>query len=110
MIHADELKESLPAALKGRTRLLGREDVDSDGECVLYWMRTAIRVEENAALNVAIEFANRLTLPIVVYQGLSERYPYASDRHHTFILQGARDVQRAFADKNIAYVLHVERQ
>ena len=109
MIHIDELKESLPAALKERTRLLGREGVDSDGEFVLYWMRTAIRADENPALNVAIAFANRLGLPFLVYQGLSERYPFASDRHHTFILQGARDVQRAFADKNIAYVLHVER-
>ncbi|MGI9472394.1 MAG: FAD-dependent oxidoreductase [Rubripirellula sp.] len=40
---------------------------------------------------------------------MSERYPFASDRHHTFILQGARDVQLAMADKNLSYVLHVER-
>jgi hypothetical protein len=69
----------------------------------------AIRTDENPALNVAIHFANRLGLPLLVYQGLSERYPFASDRHHAFILQGARDVQRVLADKNIAYVLHVER-
>ncbi len=109
MNHIDELNESLPSDLEERTRLIGGEGVDSDGEFVLYWMRTAIRTDENPALNVAIEYANRLELPILVYQGLSERYPYASDRHHTFILQGARDVQRAFGDKKIAYLLHVER-
>ncbi len=108
MIHIDELRESLPAALKERTRLLGREGVNSDGEFVLYWMRTAIRSDENPALNAAMHFANRMGSPLLVYQGLSERYPFASDRHHTFILEGARDVQRALAEKNIAYVLHVD--
>ena len=80
MIHIDELKESLPAALAERTRLLSRERADSKGECVFYWMRTAIRAEENPVLDVAIHFANRLGLPLLVYQGLSERYPFASDR------------------------------
>ena len=56
-------------------------------------MRTAVRVDENPALNAAMEIANRLGLPVLIYHELSERYPYASDRHHTFILEGARDVQ-----------------
>ncbi len=90
-----ELHRSLPSALAERTRLLGRKQVSSEGDFVLYWMRTAIRTDENPALNVAIEFANQLGLPLLVYQGLSERYPFASDRHHTFVLQGARDVQLA---------------
>ncbi|TWU32014.1 Deoxyribodipyrimidine photo-lyase [Novipirellula artificiosorum] len=105
----DKLQESLPSALAERTRVLGRQHVNSEGDYVLYWMRTALRTDENPALNVAIEFANQLGLSLLVYHGLSERYPFASDRHHTFILQGARDVQRAFADSSICYVLHVER-
>ena len=109
MNHINELRESLPAALKERTRLIGREGVNSDGEFVLYWMRTAIRSDENPALNAAVHFANRLGSPLLIYQGLSERYPFASDRHHTFILEAVRDVQRALAEKNIAHVLHVER-
>ena len=36
-----------------------------------------------------------LGLPTFVYHGLSERYPYASDRHHRFILEGAIDVSKA---------------
>ena len=76
---------------------------------ICHWRRTAIRTDENPALNVAIHFANRLGLPLLVYQGLSERYPFASDRHHTFILHDARDVQLAFADKNITCLFHVER-
>ncbi len=105
----DELQHSLPAALAERTRLLGRKEGALAGDSVLYWMRTAIRTDENPALNVAVEFANQLGLPLLVYHGLSERYPYSSDRHHTFVLQGAKDVQMAFANKSVGYALHVER-
>ncbi|TWU56266.1 FAD-dependent oxidoreductase [Rubripirellula reticaptiva] len=100
---------SLPKPLLERTRLVGPNQVPSRGEFVLYWMRAAIRTDENPALNVAIELANRLELPLLVYQGLSERYPFASDRHHTFVLQGARDVQLEMARRNLPYALHVER-
>ena len=43
--------------------------------------------------DVALEAADA-SAPVFVYHALSERYPYASDRHHTFILEGARDAQR----------------
>ena len=113
MTHSDELRHSLltslPNALAERTRAIGGEGFNCSGEFALYWMRSAIRVDENQALQVAVEFANRLGLPLLVYQGLSERYPFASDRHHTFILQGAQDVQLALSEKKIAYALHVER-
>ncbi|MEM1226459.1 MAG: FAD-dependent oxidoreductase [Planctomycetota bacterium] len=109
MMNSNEILKSLPPALSERTRWIGHQNADFSGEYVLYWMRTAIRAEENPALETAIELANHLARPLLVYQGLSERYPYASDRHHTFVLQGARDVQQALAAKNIAYVLHLQR-
>ena len=46
-------------------------------------------------------------LPLLVYQGLSEHYQYASDRHHAFMLQGARDVQRQLKAQNISYAFHL---
>lgn len=110
MTPLDELHRSLPQLLAERTGLLGCNLVNPGGDFVLYWMRTAIRTDENSALNVAIESANELGLPLLVYHGLSERYPFASDRHHTFVLQGARDVQLEFAEKNIEYALHLERR
>ncbi len=105
----EDLIDSLPQSLAERTRVIKQGPLPNDGKFVLYWMRTAIRVDENPAFNLAIEFANRLRLPVLVYQGLSERYPFASDRHHTFILQAARDVQSECARRSIAYALHVER-
>ncbi|SMP71675.1 hypothetical protein SAMN06265222_11496 [Neorhodopirellula lusitana] len=105
----NELLDSLDSSLAERVRVRHRNSVPEDGEFVLYWMRTAVRAHENPALSIAIELANRLQLPLLVYQGISERYPYASDRHHTFLLQGARDVQQELAERNIAYRLHLER-
>ena len=76
---------------------------------VLYWMRVAVRDHENPALDAAVAAANALDATVLVYHGVSERYPFASDRHHTFILEGARDVARGLRRRGIAYALHVER-
>jgi deoxyribodipyrimidine photo-lyase len=65
-----------------------------DGEYVLYWMQSTHRLDENWALRAAIRTANRVQRPLVIHQGLDPTYPHASDRHHTFILQGARDTAR----------------
>jgi deoxyribodipyrimidine photolyase len=65
-----------------------------DGEYVLYWMQSTHRLDENWALRAAIRTANRVQRPLVIHQGLDPTYPHASDRHHTFILHGARDTAR----------------
>ncbi len=103
----DSLTSKLAEHLRERCRI-HRTTQNSECEFVLYWMRTALRVEENPALDVAVEFARQLNVPLLVYQGLSEKYPYASDRHHAFIMQGAKDLQQQFSRTNIAYVFHLE--
>lgn len=65
-----------------------------DGEYVLYWMQSTHRLDENWGLRAAVRTADRLGLPVVIHQGLDPTYPHASARHHTFILQGARDTAR----------------
>lgn len=79
------------------------------GEFVLYWARTAVRAHENPALDVAITLAEALDLPLFVYHALSERYPYASDRHHMFILEGARDFAAELRARGIGTAFHLER-
>lgn len=98
----------LPTRLRERTRLVGHPQERPKGELVLYWLHHAMRAHENPALDVAVTLANRFQLPLLVYQAVPERYPYASDRHHTFILEGARDLEEQFDERGIHYALHVE--
>lgn len=105
------MEDILGTFLAERTRLCrGDADAETAGDFVLYWMRTALRAEENPALDVARSLANHLGVGVLVYHALSERYPYASDRHHTFILEGARDVQAELADREVPYAFHLERR
>ena len=97
---------TLPDHLAERTRV-ERDGDESSGSFVLYWMRTAVRRDENPALDVAILVAEKLQLPLLVYHAISQHYQYASDRHHTFMLQGARDVQAQFAESGISYAFHL---
>ena len=100
----------LPTHLRERTRLNGEGEI-ADGiggaQFVLYWMRTAVRSDENPALDVARFIANQRGVPLLVYHAISEHYAYASDRHHMFMLQGARDVQRLLEKLGISYAFHL---
>jgi photolyase PhrII len=87
-----------------------RQVGNESGEFVLYWMHNALRAHENPALDVAICLARQNDLPLLVYHGLSEDYPFASDRHHAFMLQGHRDVQRQLSDREISAAFHLQRQ
>ena len=95
--------------LSERTRALNRVPLKADGEFVLYWMHHAVRGHENPALDTAVFVAGRLGLPVLVYQGLGGRHRYNSDRHHTFIMEGARDVQEELAHRGITYRFHLAR-
>ena len=97
--------DSLPEYLRERTRTVGR--TRGDGELVLYWMHHAVRAYENPALEAANHVARALELPLLVYQGLGAKHEFDSDRHHTFIMEGARDGSRALADRGIRHVFRL---
>ena len=78
------------------------------GEFVLYWMQASQRSDWNLALEFAIERANALRLPVLVYHGLRDDYPWASDRLHTFILQGVVDLYAGFAARGIQYAFYLD--
>ena len=77
---------------------------DSDGRCVMYWMRRSVRVEDNPALDVTIRLANELRKPVMVFFGL---FPVASAnlRHYTFLVEGLADVETELRAKGIGFVL-----
>lgn len=98
----------LPPAVAERVRVV-RGGPPAAGRYVLYWLRTAMRGSENPALDAALALAHALGLPAFVYQALSERYPHASDRHHVFVLEGARDLAAALARRGVGYAFHLSR-
>jgi photolyase PhrII len=101
--------DDLPHHLAERTWLRSNGRTGHVGERILYWTHHALRADENPALEVALLLAEQLKLPLLVYQGLSEQYRFASDRHHTFILEAARDLQTKYSKLGISYALHLDR-
>src|ERR1035438_615652 len=76
-----------------------------EGQCVVYWMQRAQRAMDNSALNVAIEAANLLRKPVVVFVGLTPFYPHANLRSYTFFVQGLRDIREGHLRRNVGFVL-----
>jgi len=100
---------ALPDHLSERIRFLNNNPVAVNSEFVLYWMHHAVRSDENPALDTALWVANDLRLPVLVYQGLGGCHPYNNDRHHTFILQGAREVEAELDSLGISYAFYLAK-
>ncbi len=86
----------------------GQEPAPVRGELVLYWMQTTHRSRDNHALDFAIEQANLLRLPVLVYKRLRAGYPWASARIHTFLLESVRDLHLEFASRGIQFAMHLD--
>jgi deoxyribodipyrimidine photo-lyase len=78
---------------------------DENKSYILYWMQQAQRVQYNHALEHAIQTANRKGLPLVVYFGLTDRFPEANERHYAFMLEGLSEVERLLKKLKIAFVV-----
>lgn len=92
-----------------RIRALNESPLRAEGQFVLYWMTSFRRAGWNFALQRAVEEAARLKKPLVVLEALRVGYPGASDRLHTFILEGMAENQRRFAKTAAHYLPYVER-
>lgn len=77
----------------------------SEGRCVVYWMQRAMRIHDNPALDIAIDAANLLGLPVVVFFSVIPNYPNANLRHYHFMQQGLRDVEHDAAERGVGFVL-----
>jgi deoxyribodipyrimidine photo-lyase len=77
----------------------------ADKKYVLYWMQQAQRSEYNHALEYAIEQANQLNKPVIVYFGLTDNFPEANERHYYFMLEGLRETHNALAARGIQMVV-----
>jgi deoxyribodipyrimidine photo-lyase len=79
---------SLISVPEMRLRQCNSAPVRQDGRYVLYWMIAFRRATWNFALDRAVAWAERLQKPLVVLEALRCDYPWASDRIHSFVLDG----------------------
>jgi deoxyribodipyrimidine photo-lyase len=77
---------------------------DPEGTCVLYWMQRSQRGIDNSALNVAVEAANVLHKPVVVFFA-PRPFGAANLRHYAFLARGIPDIAEALAKRNVGLVL-----
>lgn len=82
----------------------------SEGNYVVYWMQTNHRLQYNYALEYAIGWANKLDKPLLIYEELSCDYHWASDRIHTFYLEGMAEHVEIAEQKGIHYLPVVEEE
>jgi deoxyribodipyrimidine photo-lyase len=95
-----------PSSIRRRTA--NDKPVRTERSFVLYWMTAARRASWNFSLDAAVEWARELEKPLLVLEALRCDYPWASDRHHAFVLDGMRDNADAFARHPVTYYPYVE--
>ncbi len=98
---------SIPEILNryGARVTVRRPGEPADGRCVVYWMQRAQRAIDNAALDLAVDLANALRLPCVVFFAPVPGYPHANLRHYRFLQQGIADTARRCEKRNVGFVL-----
>lgn len=79
------------------------------GDYVLYWMIAARRATSNFGLQRAVEHANALRKPLLVFEALQVDHRWASARFHQFVIDGMRDNAAAFQAANVCYYPYLER-
>ncbi len=91
--------------LASRVRHLNPHPIAQEGRCVIHWMQRSQRGRDNAALNLAIQYANDLNVPVVSVFGLTQDYPDAQRRHYRFLVQGLIDASIDLAAKNVPLII-----
>jgi deoxyribodipyrimidine photo-lyase len=75
------------------------------GRCVVYWMQRSERALDNPALDVAIEVANALDVPVVVFFSAISNFPHANLRHYVFLNQGLVDIEEDLQERQIGFIV-----
>lgn len=96
--------------MEERAKLLNDAPVRLHAGYVLYWSQMNRRVDSNHALEYAAAKANELKLPLLVYEGLTCTYPYASDRFHTFQLEGVPETAKQLSKRGIGYIFYLRKR
>jgi len=92
-----------------RVRALNDRRLAPDGRFILCWLQQALRARDNPVIDAAVRLGNAHGVPVLVYHGVRENYPYASDRLHHFILGSSRDLATGCRERGLACGQHIDR-
>ena len=104
------MMERLPQHLAERTRHRNGIEAPHGTGPVVVWLKSSFRLHENPAIEVGRHIAAQHDLPLLIYHGIDERYPHASLRHHTMLLDAAVDMDEGCRKAGLRYALHVARE
>ncbi len=93
-----------------RVRALNDCPVNASGKYVLCWMTANRRLTWNFTIDRAVELAEKLGKPLLLFEAIRLDHPWASRRLHAFVIQGMRSNQQRAAKCGHLYVPYVERQ
>lgn len=92
-----------------RISQLNDRPANHSGGYVLYWMIANRRANWNYSLDRAVKLAKEHNKPLLVFEALRCNYRWASDRLHSFVIDGMRDNAEAFAERGITYYPYLEQ-
>jgi len=87
-----------------RVKMLSEKEIQ-DKPYVIYWMQSSQRTEYNHALEFAVDYANLLKKPLIVYFGLTEKFPEANRRHFRFMIEGLLEVKENLNRRGIRFIV-----
>jgi deoxyribodipyrimidine photo-lyase len=68
-------------------------------------MQRAERAVDNPALDIAIQVANELGLPVIAYFSAISNFPSANLRHYAFLNQGLRDAEQDMVERGVSFIV-----
>ena len=68
-------------------------------------MQRAERALDNPALDIAVEVANALDLPVLAYFSAISNFPHANLRHYAFLNQGLADIEEDLQQRQIGFIV-----
>ena len=92
MIHSERIQN-----LNGKS--------ETQGEYVLYWMQQSARAHYNHALELALQQATALKMPLLVVFVLTDSFPEANLRHYRFLLEGLEETRSRLTSRGIQFAL-----
>lgn len=76
-----------------------------EAEFVTYWMQSSQRLESNQALGYAVEKANQLNQPLLIFFLIDKNYPAAEYGHFKFMIQGLKEIKKKAAAQNLNFYI-----